>query len=101
MDPTILDKRPKVPSILTIYRPVEEYWSSFGPVSTHGPDAGRVLDPFDALLTHLVLDLAPGLPVLVDLAAESTAGASSVIGLTHPHVRQVVAVSRGGSTGAD
>jgi hypothetical protein len=101
MDPTILDKRAKVPSILTIYRPVEEYWSSLGLARAHGPDAGRVLDPFDALLTHLVLDLAPGFPVLVDLAAETTAGASSVIGLTHPHVRRVVAVSRDVSRGAD
>jgi hypothetical protein len=100
-DPTILDKRPKVPSILTIYRPVEEYWGSFRPVNDHGPDPGLVLDPFDALLIHLVLELAPGFPILVDLAAESTAGASSVIGLTHPHVRRVVAVARGGSLAAD
>ncbi len=28
MDPTLLDQRPKIPSILTVYRPVEEYWSA-------------------------------------------------------------------------
>src|SRR3954447_8013160 len=101
MDPAILDKRPKLPSILTIYRPVEEFWSAFGPGRDRGPDAASVLDPFDALLTHLVLDMAPGFPVLVDLAAETTAGASSVIGLTHPHVRRVLAVTRGASKVAD
>jgi hypothetical protein len=101
MNPAALDQRPKFPSILTIYRPVEEYWGSYRPASAHGPDAGLVLDPFDALLAHLVLELAPGFPVLVDLAAESTAGASSVIGLTHPHVRRVVAVARGGSLASD
>src|SRR4051794_40180321 len=101
MDPTILDKRPKLPSILTIYRPVEDYWSSFGPASGHGPDVERLLVPFDALLTHLVLERVPGFPVLVDLATGSTEGASSVIGLSHPHVGRVVAVTRGGSVAGE
>jgi hypothetical protein len=98
MNPATLDKRPKLPSILTVYRPVEEYWRSFGPA---GPNVEGVLGPFDALLAHLVLDLAPGFPVLVDLAAEPTAGASAVIGLNHPHVRRVVVAARAGSREAD
>ncbi len=101
MDPTILDKRPLLPSILTIYRPIEEYWESFKPGGARGPDPEQVLDPFDALLIHHVLDLCPGLPVLVDLAAGVTAGASSLIGLTHPHVRRVVVVSEGESRKVD
>ena len=101
MDSTILDKRPKFPSILTVYRPIADYWASIGPERDQGQDVERLLDPFDALLIHLVLDLTPGSPVLVDLAAGTTAGASSVIGLTHPQVRRVVAVTRPGSLVVD
>jgi hypothetical protein len=101
MDPTILDKRPKLPSILTTYRPVEDYWGSFGPSGAHGPDVERLLDPFDVLLAHLVLERVPGFPVLVDLATGSTWGASSVIGLSHPHVGRVVAVTRDGSVAGE
>ncbi|MEJ7638899.1 MAG: hypothetical protein WKF75_13245, partial [Singulisphaera sp.] len=97
----VQNKRPQRPSILTIFRPIEEYWSSFGLTKTFGPDPERVLDPFDALLMHLVLDLAPNRPVLVDLAAVATGGASSVVGLTHPHVRRVVAVTAGESANED
>ncbi len=93
MSSMVQNKRPQRPSILGIYRPIEEYWSSFGLAKSFGPDPERMLDPFDALLMHLVLDMAPNRPVLVDLAAEATGGASSVVGLTHPHVRRVVAVT--------
>ncbi len=101
MSSMVQNKRPQRPSILTIYRPIEEYWSSFGLAKSFGPDPERVLDPFDALLVHLVLDMVPDRPVLVDLAAEPTGGASSLIGLTHPHVRRVVAVSGGEAAGAN
>ena len=103
MSPMVQNKRPQRPSILTIFRPIEEYWSSFGLTKTFGPDPERVLDPFDALLMHLMLDFAPNRPVLVDLAAVATGGASSVVGLTHPHVRRVVAVTAavGESANAD
>ena len=83
--------------MLTIYRPIEEYWNSYGPGNDRGPAPEQALDPFTAALIHLVLDLVPGLPMLVDLAAGATGGASSLIGLTHPHVRHVVAVSNGTS----
>ena len=100
MSPMVQNKRPQRPTILSIYRPIEEYWSSFGLAKSFGPDPERVLDPFDALLMHLVLDMAPNRPVLVDLAAEATGGASSVAGLTHPHVRRVVAVTGAGGESA-
>ncbi len=52
-----------------------------------------MLDPLDSLFVHLILELVPGFPVLVDLAAEPTGGASSVLGLAHPHVQRVLAVT--------
>jgi hypothetical protein len=97
MNPTIQDRRQPLPSLLTVYRPVEEYWESSGPAGGIGSDPSEVLDPLDALLVHRVLELVPGLPVLVDVAATKTAGASTLIGLTHPHVRGVWAVTRPGS----
>jgi hypothetical protein len=97
MNPTILDERVKLPSILTVYQPIEEYWRSFGLGRSLGTDPGAFLDPFDALLVHLVLEFSPGLPLLIDMAAGSTAGASSLIGLAHPHVRRVIAVTEDGT----
>jgi hypothetical protein len=93
MSPTILDERPKQPSILTVYQPIEEYWGLHGPVHSLGPDPEPVLGAFDAYLVHLLLALCPDPPTLIDLAAGATAGASSLIGLTHPRVRRVLAVS--------
>ena len=101
MNLTVPNGRPQTPSILTVYRPIEDYWSSFGPSMSLGPDPERVLDPFDALLIHLVLGMVPNLPVFVDHAAMATGGASSVVGLNHPHVRRVVAVSAAESADAD
>jgi hypothetical protein len=93
MSTRLQNKRPQWPSILTVFRPVEEYWSHSGLARSFGPDPERLLNPFDALLMHLVLDFTPDRPVLVDLAAGATGGASSVVGLTHPHVRRVVTVA--------
>jgi hypothetical protein len=100
MNPAILDRRPLLPSILKIYQPIEGYWESFAPAPARDLPVEQALDPFDALLVSLALDMVPGFPVLVDLAAESTAGASSVLGLTHSHVRNVVTVASRASTAA-
>lgn len=97
----VRNKRPQVPTILSVYGPIEEYWTSSRLARSIGLDPEQVLDPFDALLVHLVLERTPGSPVLVDLAIEPTGGASSLIGLTHPHARRVVAVSTGETEKAD
>src|SRR5437667_110525 len=55
MGPIRLDERPLLPSITSVYRPIEEYWESFGPVDVLGPDPQRVMGPLDALV--LVLGL--------------------------------------------
>ena len=62
MSPMLQNKRPQWPSILTVFRPIEEYWSASGLARSFGPDPERVLDPFDALLMHLVLDVTPTAP---------------------------------------
>ena len=99
MSPVIQDGRTARPSILTTFRPIEAFWDSIGHPDSRGPELEQVLNPLDAFLTHLVLELVPGLPALVDLAAEGTDGATSLIGLNHPHVRRVVA-SIGGDESA-
>jgi hypothetical protein len=48
------------------------------------------VQPVDAYLFRLLLEMLPPPLVLLDLAAETTQGASSVLGLSHPHVRRVV-----------
>lgn len=100
MNPTARDRRGTLPSIHTVYQPIETFWNSFDRREAIDRDLERVLNPLDAFLTHLILELAPGLPVLVDLAAEATMGTSSLIGLTHPHVSRVV-VADGGTLDAD
>jgi hypothetical protein len=95
MDSALLEPRAKRPSIVTVYRPVEDYWTRFDPANDPGRDVERVLDPFDALLIHLVLDLMSGPPTVIDLASGSTAGASSVLGLNHPKVGRLVVIARG------
>ena len=38
MTPTMQDKRQPLPTILTVYRPIEEYWGTFGSAFELGPD---------------------------------------------------------------
>ncbi len=97
MNPTIQDRRQPLPSIVTVYRPIEEYWESSRPAGGPGPEPSEALDPFDAFLVHRLLDLVPRPPILVDAALVPTHGASSLIGLGHPRVRAVWAVTDPGS----
>jgi hypothetical protein len=93
MNPPIQGRRQSLPTILTVYRPVEEYWEACRPTAL--PDTGPVeaLDPLDAFLVHRLLDLVPGDPVLIDAAIGRTGGASSLIGMHHPRVGCVRAVA--------
>ena len=101
MNPTSQDQRQPLPSILTVYRPIEEYWESFRPASGLGSEPSEALDPFDAFLVHRLLELVPGLPLLIDAAVARTGGASSLIGLVHPQVRGVWAVTEPGSLASE
>ena len=100
MNATIPDTRQPLPSIVTVYRPIEEFWESSGAASGLGPEPSAALDPFDAFLVHRLLELAPGRPLLVDTAMARTGGASSLVGLAHRHVRAVWAVTEPGSLSA-
>jgi hypothetical protein len=93
MHSTIEERRVPVPSIASVYRPIEEYWEASRPVGLSDTRVSAVLDPLDAFLVHRLLELAPGRPVLIDAANAGTGGASSLIGLYHPRVRAVWAVA--------
>ena len=88
--------RPLLPSITTVYAPVEDFWKSHWPLGEGSPGQSQVVNPLDALLIHLILDLMPEPPVLVDLSAEATDAAVAMIGATHPRVRKVVAATQAG-----
>ncbi len=99
MPMTVFDSRPRLPSIMTTRQPVEEYWEEYAAAGPLGPDLDEVLPPLDALLIHLLVDLHAGRFVLVDLAAQATRGASTVVALNHPAPRRVLAGLRPGPDG--
>lgn len=92
MNSTIAERRRPLPSIATVYAPVEEYWEAFRPVGSPDGGAFEALDPLDAFLIHRLLELVPGHAVLIDVAIASTGGASSLIGMHHPRTPDVWAV---------
>ncbi|MGB2607449.1 MAG: hypothetical protein WBC80_00645, partial [Isosphaeraceae bacterium] len=89
MNPTIQNKRQPLPSILTVYGPIEEFWESSRPAGGLGSEPSEAICPLDAFLIHRLLELVPGRPLLIDAALARTGGASSLIGLAHPQVRRV------------
>jgi hypothetical protein len=84
--------RPQLPSVLSVFGPIEQYQ---GELQKRGPLPGNAvaaLEPLDAYLAHLLLTVHPGEPAILDLAAEATTGASTLLGLLHPrqpHVRAI------------
>ncbi len=92
--------RPLLATMTTVHREVEDFWQSHWP-SADVPKPGAPLSVLDAYLFHLVLDLMPAPPVLIDLAAESTSGATSLIGLAHPRVNRVMTQCSGLSAAAN
>jgi SAM-dependent methyltransferase len=97
MNAAIQDRRQPLPSISTVYGPIEDYWESVRPAGGPGPEPSELLDPLDAFLVHRFLELVPGRPLLIDAAMAQTCGASSLIGLALPRVRAVWAVTQPGS----
>jgi hypothetical protein len=88
MSSMIEERRRPLPSISTVYRPIEEYWEA-GRTDGRPDAATETLDPLDAFLVHRLLDLIAVRPVLIDAAIARTGGASTLIGLLHPRVRGV------------
>lgn len=92
MYPAFATTRPRLPSILSVNQPIEQYQAG---LSKRSPllACAATLDPLDAYLAHLLVNVHPGEPVVLDLAAEATAGASTLVGLLHPRQPHVRAAS--------
>jgi hypothetical protein len=91
--------RPHLPSVLSVFGPIEQYQGDLQKRSPFHGDAIAVLEPLDAYLAHLLLTAHPGEPAILDLAADATAGASTLVGLLHPSQPHVRAI--GGSLSGD
>jgi hypothetical protein len=84
--------RPHLPSVLSVFGPIEQYQSELQKRGPFPGSAVTALEPLDAYLAHLLLTVHPGEPAILDLAAEGTTGASTLLGLLHPrqpHVRAI------------
>jgi hypothetical protein len=92
MYPAFNTTRPRLPSVLSVFGPLDQYQTELDKRGRFHGNAAAVLEPLDAYLTHLLVTAHPGEPAILDLAAEATAGASTLVGLLHPrqpHVRAV------------
>jgi hypothetical protein len=91
MYPPFTKTRPRLPSLSTVFQPIEQYRVA---LQEQRPLAvpSSFLDALEAYLVHLFLNCHPGAPSVLDLAAEATAGASTLLGLLHPRVKHVRAV---------
>ncbi len=76
-------------TIWSVYQPIEAYRDLLPAAEEPAHDPAARLQPLDAYLIHLMLSMMPHRPTLVDLAADATWGTTTVLGLTHPHVRKV------------
>lgn len=84
-------------AINDVYRSIEEYWATFRPAGWPNARPEDTLYPLDALLVHRLLAVVPGRPLLVDATLETTGGSVCVLGLDHPSVRDVWAVTHSAS----
>lgn len=98
MENTITARTAGTATIWSVYQPVEAYRELLPAVDEPAYDAAARLQPLDAYLIHLVVNLLPGRPTVVDLAAEATWGATTVLALTHPRVRAVRVPSAGAAS---
>jgi hypothetical protein len=93
MYPAFTTTRPRLPSVLSVSQPIEQYRAELSQRSLLRDNAVAALDPLDAYLAHLFVDRHPGEPAVLDLTGESTAGASVVLALLHPRQPHVLAVA--------
>ncbi len=91
--------RPHLPSVQSVFGPIEQYQGELQKRCPAPGNAVAVLEPLDVYLAHLLITVHPGEPAILDLAAEATAGASTLLGLLHPRQSNVRAT--GGSLSGD
>jgi SAM-dependent methyltransferase len=89
MKPTSSAERAPVPSIFTVYKPIEQYWEEADPTWGLENDAWSALNPLDAFLVYRLIELLDKRTTVVDRATAATGGASSLVSLLHPNVREV------------
>lgn len=77
-------------TLYSAYQPIERYRSLFERVSPVAFIPQIVLRAMDVYLIRLLAQLNDVPLTLVDLAAETTWGASVILGLTDPHIRHVI-----------
>jgi hypothetical protein len=93
MNVNVDETRPTVPSIFTVYRPIEEYWERTYAGAGSKRETWDALKPLDAFLVHRLIELIPKDTILIDHATAVSGGASSFLALVHPRVREVWAVN--------
>jgi hypothetical protein len=91
MYPAFTKQRPRLPSISTVFQPLEQYCAALEEQQPFAAPAVS-LEALDAYLVHLFLNCHPGAPTVFDFAAESTAGTSTLLALLHPRVEHVHAI---------
>lgn len=84
----VVDKRTPVPSILIAHRPVRDFLEGQGVELVPEVEPS----PLDSLLTQILIDLYIGNPLVIDLAANSTLGATSVLCLSHSKKCRVISI---------
>ncbi len=92
MYPAFNTTRPHLSSVLSVFEPIEQYQDELQKRGLFHSKPVTALEPLDAYLAHLLITVHPGEPAILDLAAEVTAGASTLLGLLHsrqPHVRAI------------
>lgn len=99
MYPAFKTTRPRLPSVLSVYEPIEQYQADLRKRGCLRGNTETILGPLDAYLIHLLVNVHPGEPAIVDLIAEATTGASTLLGLLHPRQPHVHAF--GGSVSGD
>jgi hypothetical protein len=87
---THLDEPTAFPTLFTCYKPIERHGQL---LRRSAPEAHVSLEisPLDAFLMHQLIAFLPEPPQVVDLLADSTAGASSALWAAHGGVHRVIA----------
>ncbi|HTU18721.1 MAG TPA: hypothetical protein VMG10_11725 [Gemmataceae bacterium] len=93
MYPAFTPTRPRLPSVLSVSQTLEQYRAKLGQRRLLRDNDGEALAPLDAYLAHLFVSYHPGEPAILDLAGESTTGASALLGLLHPREPRVLTVN--------
>ncbi|MCE9607989.1 MAG: hypothetical protein K8U03_24150 [Planctomycetia bacterium] len=90
--------RCRLPSIYSIFHPIEEYWNSCRP-DRRDEVLTDFINPVDVMLAHSILDKLIGKQSVVDLSAFTNEGVGSILSLRHPNVSDVVVLSEESNSG--